>query len=164
MKDTVDLFLDFFHSSFVTLLWIYNNNRMNLTRNINNIFNEISVLKNNKRKKYHNVQNNKTFEENYFSNLYENDFDDEVIINQCKNIYGFCLNYSHRDNKELQEIIHNYGCEHLQNIMPIILDNAIKETNDKNEPKIFISAIDLQFQIFINFLDELKDIKENGDE
>ena len=45
MRNTVDLFLDFFHSSFVTALWIYNfnNSRSNdslLVRNIYSVFND----------------------------------------------------------------------------------------------------------------------------
>ena len=176
-RDTVDLFLDFFHSSFVTSLWIYNNNNnnihMSLTRNINNIFNDVSsVIKNNKRKRK-NVQksiiNNKTFEQINFLNLYHDDDDDgdsdhdenNKLINPCRNIYGFCLNYYHHDIN-LRKLIHNYGCEHLQKIMPIVLDNAVKEATNKNQPKIFMSTIQLQFEIFIRFLEELKNIKGNG--
>lgn len=161
MKDTVDLFLDFFHSSFVTLLWIYNNNIV-LMRNINNIFfNDISSnLKIKKRKS--NIPNSSNFEQNYFQNLYaEEEEEKENNNNLCKNEYGFCLNYYH--NTCLRKLIHNYGCEHLQKIMPIVLDNAIKEANNKNQPNIFISSIQLQFEIFIEFLNELKNIKENDD-
>ena len=103
-------------------------------------------------------------------NLYHDDDEDgddgdhdenNKLINPCRNIYGFCLNYYHHDIN-LRKLIHNYGCEHLQKIMPIVLDNAVKEATNKNQPKIFMSTIQLQFEIFIRFLEELKNIKGNG--
>ena len=51
MEDTVNLFLDFFHSCFVTLLWIIHNNNNNVSpesqicRNMDNFIYNVNITK-----------------------------------------------------------------------------------------------------------------------
>ena len=199
INNTVDLFLDFFHSLFVTVLWIYNSNdnnnnnnnisSENVIRNAYNIFHSMTsaiMNRNNNnnllgrgnnrnnssssnssiRKK--NIKINKNnFQLNCFMNLYNNN-DNHLKYNSnnnnndislCKNTSGFCLIYE--KEYELRNLIHNYGCDHLQLTMPLVLNNAITRAHNHNQPEIFMSSIKLEFDIFANFLYQLKNIEKN---
>ena len=149
MKDVIDLFLDFFHSSFVTLLWIiHTNNNLypenQICRNMDNFIYNINATK--KTKKQKNVI---TYDDYYNKYMYSES--DRYI---CNNVFGFCLNY--HNNEKLYNIIHNYGCKHLQFIMPSVLENSIKHAVDKNDDAdIFISSVKLQFEIFTSLMSEI---------
>ena len=186
MRNTVDLFLDFFHSLFVTVLWIYNNNNNispeSLTRNMYGYYNDVTSIfmrknLNNKNKnncimdinenisKKNNINEN-NFEQSIFFNAYNNNNNNNETkentsknINPCTNIYGFCLSY-YNNKQELTNIIHNYGCQHLLQIMPIILNDAIVTANENNDPKIFLSRIKIEFELFMTFLNNLKNIEK----
>ena len=162
ITDNVDLFLDFFHSLFVTVLWIYNLNNNNikeeiksikyLMRNEHSFFNNMtSVFIKNKSAKI----NKNPLLVNLLNNNNNNNNDNDNI-NPCKNIYGFCQNYY--PNNELKNLIHNYGCLHLQVNMPIVLTNAMTQANDNNKPEIFFSSVRLEFEIFSNFINQIKNI------
>ena len=75
-----------------------------------------------------------------------------------------CLKYynnnnnNNNNNYQLRNLIHNYGCQHLQLTMPNILNNAMKQAHHHNQLKIFTSRIELEFYIFSRFLHELKNI------
>ena len=176
MMNTIDLFLDFFHSLFVTVLWIYNyNNNIlceSLTRNIYSFYTDmLTVLNknnnnnnNNKKKKNNSIMriNEANFEQNYFltvnNEIGNNNNNDNI---SCKNKFGFCLSY-YNDNYDVRKLIHNYGCQHLQMTMPVVLDSIINEANDRNQQELFISKIKVEFQLFSNFLSTLKNINRNG--
>ena len=213
MYDTVDLILEFFHSSFVTaiLLFKYSITDNSSSSSINTIFRNINMFryfhKNNKYsgKKSSLKTNEYDFEKEYFFNIFSNqniimdnffaDNNNNKInqnnnnnnnnnnnwpswltnnkpscidnTNICKNVYGFCLSfYCCNDDDENNEnitknnnirlLIHNYGCYHLLEIMPKILMNALKQANKENNFHIFLQTIILMFEIFIEFLSQLK--------
>lgn len=166
MKNTVDLFLDFFHSAFVTALWIYNNNNNisceNLTRNSYSSYTDMTcVLKTTKTKKKNNVTINEgNLEKNYFSSLNNHDNDKENENKTCTHKMGFCLSY-YKDSDDIRNKIHNYGCQHLLEVMPTCLYYAIEEANNANQSDSFIDKINVEFKLFLLFLDTLKNIKNN---
>ena len=92
----------------------------------------------------------------YKNNSNRNNNTKDYDITICKNMYGFCLNYYDNQSYELRNLIHNYGCQHLQLNMPLVLNNAIMQANDKDDPEVFLSCIKLEFQIFSTFVDNLK--------
>ena len=160
ITDSVDLFLDFFHSLFVTVLWIHNLNNDKafdyIVRNEHSFFNNMTsiFMKNNKSTKI-----SKTKESIFFNLQQNNNNNDSNNVNNsispCKHIHGFCLNYY---DEPLRNLIHNYGCHHLQINMPLILNTAMNQANDNNQLEIFLSSVKLQFEIFSNFLNQLKNI------
>ena len=175
IKDIVNLFLDFFHSCFVTILWIYNNNNNNnnnsviysLTRNEECLCYDIMKTFPNRKQKTTITTKNKIqpqqyfdFDENYIFHLYMNDNNnnnnnEQQLTLNCKNVYGFCLCYSNVENIKIREIVHNYGCQHLQLSLPIILDNAMKESNERKQMDIFNNFIAIEFNLLIQFLNQL---------
>ena len=159
ITDSVDLFLDFFHSLFVTVLWIHNLNNGKafdyIVRNEHSFFNNMTsiFMKNSKSTKI----NKSNFKEENFLNLQKNNNNNNNSnnINTCKYIHGFCLNYY---DDSLRELIHNYGCHHLQVNMPLFLNNAMTQANDNNQQEIFLFGVRLEFEKFSNFLNQLKNI------
>lgn len=148
--DLLSIFLDFFHSSFVTVLWIYSvgryQNLYRIKRNANTLMQREILLQNKIIKNKHKIKLNDS------KNPYQSH------QKYCDNKFGFCLEISKHleDGDEIFNVIHNYCCIHLLESMPIILMEAINDSQRSNNIQHIVNAVMLQFKIFTSFLDKLK--------
>lgn len=178
-KTMANIILDFFHSSFVTLLWIYLmgnlKNYYTLKRNgvllLNNHNNHDDDESNNSKKEEERGDGKKKMKRR---RLHLDD-DDNNKKSLCKNDLGFCKNVYFNNNNDDEEDdddgndekrkkkkglyteIHNYGCLHLLEIMPQIIIKAIQSAaNDNNIIHLKDHIIKL-FDIFKSFINQLED-------
>ena len=136
IDDICNLVLDFFHSSFITSIstLLYTN------KNYNNIE---YILRNENIFEYRRTNKNNDDD--------DDDDDDDDIICTCKK--GICL-YFHKHEK-LQRLIHNYGCQHVLKLLPIILKKDLKSCYENDQSDTLIATIILQFDIYIEFLKDI---------
>ena len=135
--DIVYIILDFFHSAFVTSLWILTCGQYQyLTKVKRNSFNDIRApIKINKEK---------------FTNI-------EKDWKYCNNDFGFCRNF---DKKK--KIIHNFGCLHLMQVMPIILQTAMEDSHQSLSFREVENCIQTCTMLFKEFLTNI--IREDDDD
>ena len=145
--------MDFFHSAFVTALWIFTTGR----------FQNMCMIKRNISQYGNNIQSIVKLDKKIYKK--ENTQTGKII---CTNKYGFCQKFLKNNNNNDEnndtdtfEYIHNYGCLHLIDTAPVILAEALKDTELTNNIENIINAIVLQYKIFKDFIDKLKSISKN---
>lgn len=114
---TINVISDFFHSSFVTLLWLYTIGKYECNYII---------------KRNHSIISNTT----------------------CKFDHGFCKIF--QDDKVTLELVHKYGCIHLLEVLPKLVKEGINESQTVGGNDPFKMIILNLFNIFKNFIIELK--------
>ena len=140
-RTTINIIADFFHSSFVTTLWIC------LLGQYKNTY----TLKRNRGRE---IKNRKTNSSSSSSS---------ELFSPCNNKFGFCTifkNYNNNNNEEmiikLNKDIHNYGCIHLLDVFP----KAIKESIDLSFKSGTVEPLKTEiknlFSIFKAFICELR--------
>ena len=168
----INLILDFFHSAFVTTLWIASVGGYNNERAINR--NYICLLSGNgnllptfpahnyyKQFNKNKSGNNNTSKRTLIKSMEDQSsnectrllFDNE----QCQNPYGFCQAISlYTNNKNLANIAHRYGCHHLLSVCPIILNEAMDNSILNVGSEYLKNAVMAEFLLLKSFIEELK--------
>ena len=138
-SDVCFVILDFFHSAFVTSLWILTSGQYQyLSRVKRNAVNnhgpvKISREKLNKIKK---------------------------CWKSCNNDYGFCQGFEKK-----KRLVHNFGCLHLMQIMPPILEKTINESSQSLSFQEVESCVETCAKVFKDFLINMKNERdENNDD
>lgn len=127
---TKNVILQFFHSFFVTVIFIIlgeNNQNLGINRGYCNayhkgyevMFDYFKHCKNNKRKK----PSDKIEQEKEVYELL-------AMTTKCQNSFGYCETNKLHDNQ--RKLIHEYGCEHLLNVTPLCLNVFLDREHDQD--------------------------------
>ena len=128
--------LDFFHSAFVTSLWILTSGQYQyLSRVKRNSANNQAPIKISREK---------------FNKI-------EKSWKNCNNDYGFCHGF---DKKK--KLIHNFGCLHLMRIMPQILEKTINDSSQSLSFSEVETCVQTCVRVFKEFLTNVQ--KDDDDE
>ena len=174
---TMNIIADFFHSSYVTALWIctigeYKNNyilKRNGMNNNNNV-DDVTIIKKNKKYTPSTTTTTTTNNNNNINN-HPPSSSSNILIKKCflpicKNKFGFCKIFndkcSNNDEEEEEKIkklvkeIHNYGCVHLLEVLPEVIIKAIEISSKSGNVEHVKKTIKNLFFIFKMFITELK--------
>lgn len=148
---TNNIIIDFFHSFFVTILWILlceNYNNLDLNRqSCNGFFKEHEKLYEfMKRKK----QKSKDFLEKSNKKNEDDNNNNNLDHSCCKNGFGYCQT-NHLDENQ-RKLIHDYGCEHLNSTFPAVLDVVLNMKDRQEAITQLRQLVDQEFLELMKFI------------
>lgn len=127
-KCTISIILDFFHSFFVTIVWILLcENKQDLSNNrnfCNGLFKDYKIMLNH----VNNKSRKKLAKDFSIKAAEEQETNTVMEIEGCKNAFGYCQ--INRFDENEKKLIHEYGCQKLT-IMPVAL-NIILDREDSD--------------------------------
>ena len=137
-SDICFIILDFFHSAFVTSLWILTSGQYQyLSRVKRNSVNNHVPIKISREK---------------LSKI-------EKCWKSCNNDYGFCHGFEKK-----KKLVHNFGCLHLMQIMPQILEKTINESSQSLSFQEVETCVKTCVNVFKDFLSNMKNEEDENDD
>lgn len=154
---TRNIILDFFHSFFVTIIWILCENKQKLYDNrnfCNGLFRNYKImldqLNNKNRHKKQKLINIDPLKEVLPKEEEEEDDNNKTFeIDGCKNAFGYCQINDFDENE--RKIIHQYSCERL-NITPVALDIILDGDGGEGTINQLKNFIDKEFSELRQFI------------
>ena len=162
-EDMATLTLDFFHSSFVTALWLVTHdnkitrNKIILNRNLCLINSKVTKMKKQQQSSKLFWDNNNTTtttrkkDKNFFdifwkptttTNTTTDDNSSSSSSFLCNNVNGFCACFS-ECSSHTQQLIHRYGCQHILSVLPNILRKSFENETHENVINTIYNEIEL---------------------
>ena len=130
--------LDFFHSAFVTALWILTSHQFQyLSRIRRNSFNSLVSIEM-KREKLDRIKD---------------------CWKYCDNEFGFCHSFEKK-----RRAIHRFGCLHLMKIFPRALEKAIDDSYKCSSFDELVKCVGGNIKVFKDFLVDITKEDENDDD
>ena len=153
-KCTRNVILDFFHSFFVTIIWILlceNKQELYNNRNFcNGLFRNYKIMLNHLNNKSHRKKQKINLNPRREMLPEEEEEENNVLeIDGCKNAFGYCQISKFDENEK--KIIHEYGCER-QTVTPIALDLILDRDDGENVITRLKELVDKEFSDLRHFI------------
>ena len=146
---TINLLLDFFHSFYVSIIWIILGDKNELQRNryyCNGFIDahEKMIEYINKKKKIR----------------YEDLIDDEDNRHStCKNPFGYCHCFTEND-ENMSQLIHRYGCDQLLTVAPVAFDLVVDECTDGGDLGKMTAVVKKEFSLLRHFIQDVIELEK----